>query len=87
MVRSSQFLRTSSILFGLALGSASFALAIHLDPSPAKAIPVSLPRKEKPAPKKSNKLASVSLAKPSVTTKKGGAALLGNTTSSGSSGK
>jgi hypothetical protein len=66
------------MLFWLALGSASFPLAINLDPSPAKAIPVSLHRKEKPAPKKSPKVAGVSLSQASGTMPHVGGALTGN---------
>jgi len=87
MVKTLQSLKISSILFGLALGSASFALAINLDPSPANAIPVSLNRREKPAPKKTAKIAGLPLAQASVTTKCNSAALSSCKSSNRSTGK
>jgi hypothetical protein len=87
MVRALQCLKISSILFGLALGSASFALAISLDPSPAEAIPVSLKSKPKPAPKTNTKVASARLVQESGTLKGRGAALSGSTTNNKSPGK
>jgi len=72
MAKSSQFLPISSLLCGLALGSMSVVLAIHLDPSPAKAIPVSLPKPKTvtPVTKKSSKLVGASVANTSVSTNK-----------------
>jgi len=49
------------MLMGLCLGTASFGFAFSLDPSPAKAIPVSLNRKEVPGPKNSIEISNADL--------------------------
>jgi len=51
MIKSSQFLRISSKFIGFALGTSSLAFAIIFEQNLANAIPVSLNRKQEPAPK------------------------------------